>query len=85
METHYTLLAIHLVVGLILVFYATKAFKKTHYPPMLLLAVGFALIVLGDTVIGDVLDTLGSQVGDIIEEGIEITGFIILILAVKRS
>jgi hypothetical protein len=85
MEIHYTLLVIHVIVGLVLVFYATKAFKKTHYPPMLLLAVGFALIVLGDTVIGDILDMLGNQAGEVIEEGIEIAGFITLILAVKRS
>ena len=85
-EIHYAILAIHLIVGFVLVYFAMKAFKKTKYPPMALLAVGFALIVIGDTVIGDIVDTFGENlVGEIIEEGIEIAGFIALILAVKRS
>jgi len=86
MDTHYVILAIHVLVGFILVFFSLKAFKKTKYPPMALLAVGFALIVLGDTVIGDFLDIVtDTSTGDIIEELIEISGFIVLILAVKRS
>lgn len=86
MDIHYVILAIHVVVGFILVFFSLKAFRKTKYPPMALLAVGFALIVLGDTVIGDFLDFVtDTATGDIIEELIEISGFIILILAVKRS
>ena len=85
-EIHYAILAIHLIVGFVLVYFAMKAFKKTKYPPMALLAVGFALIVVGDTVIGDIVDTFGENlVGEIFEEGIEIAGFIALILAVKRS
>jgi hypothetical protein len=85
-EIHYAILAIHLIVGLVLVYFAMKAFKKTKYPPMALLAVGFALIVIGDTIIGDIVDVFGENlVGEIIEEGIEIAGFIALILAVKRS
>jgi len=82
---HYFALVIHLVVGFVLVFLAAKAFKKTKYPPMALLALGFSLIVLGDTVIGDVVETLGEDISEVIEESIEIAGFIILILAVKRS
>jgi hypothetical protein len=85
-EIHYAILAIHLIVGLVLVYFAMKAFKKTKYPPMVLLAVGFALIVIGDTIIGDIVDAFGENlVGEVIEEGIEIAGFIALILAVKRS
>ena len=85
-EIHYAILAIHLIVGFVLVYFAMKAFKKTKYPPMALLAVGFALIVIGDTVIGDIVDMFGENlVGEIFEEGIEIAGFIALILAVKRS
>ncbi len=53
---------------------------------MALLALGFALIVLGDTIIGDVLEfVLESDTADLISELIEIPGFLILILAVKRS
>lgn len=85
MEIHYLILAIHLIVGLVLVFFAMKAFKKTRYPPMALLALGFGLIVLGDTVIGDIVDGFGTDIAEIVEESIEIAGFIALILAVKRS
>ena len=85
-EIHYAILAVHLIVGFVLVYLAMKAFKKTKYPPMALLAVGFALIVIGDTIIGDIVDAFGDNlVGEIVEEGIEIAGFIALILAVKRS
>ena len=72
--------------GLVLVYLSMKAFKKTKYPPMALLAVGFALIVIGDTIIGDIVEAFGENlVGEAIEEGIEIAGFIVLILAIKRS
>lgn len=85
-EIHYPVLIIHLVVGFVLVYFALKAFKKTHYPPMLLLAIGFALIVLGDTVIGDLAESLNNELlAEIIEESIEISGFLVLILSVKRS
>ena len=85
-EVHYAILVVHLIVGFVLVYLAMKAFKKTNYPPMALLAVGFALIVVGDTIIGDIVKTLGENIfGEILEEGIEIAGFIVLILAVKRS
>ena len=85
-EIHYTILAIHLTVGFALVYLAMKAFKKTKYPPMALLALGFSLIVIGDTIIGDVFESFGECImGEIMEEGIEIAGFIVLILAVKRS
>ena len=85
-EIHYAILVVHIIAGFALVYLAMKAFKKTKYPPMALLATGFALIVIGDTIIGDIVETFGeSLVGEIIEEGIEIAGFIVLILAVKRS
>jgi hypothetical protein len=82
---HYGFLVVHLVVGFALVYIAMKAFKKTKYPPMAFLALGFSLIVVGDTVLGDILSFLEHDVLEIIEESIEIVGFIVLILAVKRS
>ena len=85
-EIHYSILVIHLIVGLALVYLSMKAFKKTKYPPMALLAIGFSLIVIGDTIIGDIVEAFGENlVGEIVEEGIEIAGFIVLILAIKRS
>lgn len=82
---HYGFLVVHLIVGFALVYVAMKAFRKTKYPPMALLALGFSLIVIGDTILGDVISFLDQEVLEIIEESIEITGFIVLILAVKRS
>lgn len=77
---------IHLIVGSILVFFAAKAYKKTKYPPMLLLAVGFSILILGETVIEDLFDFLENDLmEEIVTESIEIIGFIILILAVKKS
>jgi len=83
---HYVMMALHLIVGFVLVFLAARAFKKTKYPPMALLALGFSLIVIGGTVIGDIVEFLQQGVfGEILEEGIGIAGFIVLIFAVKRS
>ena len=80
------ILAIHLIVGFALVYFAAKAFRKTKYPPMLYLVIGFSLVVVGDTIIGDLLAFLGdSAVQEIIEESVEIAGFLVLILAVKKS
>jgi hypothetical protein len=86
LELHYIVLAVHLAVGFFLVFLAAKAFRKTRFQPMALLAIGFTIIVLGDTILGDVLKPFATpEVIDIIEEIIEIGGFVVLILAVKRS
>lgn len=84
--TNFVLLAAHLLVGFTLVFFAAKAFKKTKYPPMILLAVGLTLLVLGETVVEygfAFLENEGMQ--KLIEEGFEIAGFIVLIIAVKKS
>jgi hypothetical protein len=85
-STHYILLAAHLIVGFLLVFFAAKAFKRTKYPPMLLLVIGFTLLVLGETVIESAFSFLKSEdLQKYIEEGFEIAGFIVLIWAVKKS
>lgn len=84
--THYVLLAAHLIVGFLLVFFAAKAFKKTRFQPMLLLVIGFTLLVIGETVIEDAFSFLQNEnLQKIIEEGFEIAGFLVLILAVKKS
>ncbi|EGG42405.1 DUF7521 family protein [Candidatus Nitrosarchaeum limnium] len=85
-ELHYAILIVHLIAGLVLVYLAIKAFKKTKYPPMALLAIGFSLIVIGDTIIGDYMEFLEQGIfGEVLTETIEILGFVVLILAVKRS
>lgn len=84
--TSYALLAAHLLVGFVLVFFAAKAFKRTKYPPMILLAVGFTLLVLGETVVEYGFAFLQNEAAQkIVEEGFEIAGFIVLIIAVKKS
>ena len=86
MEIDYILLAIHLTVGFVLVYFAAKAYKKTKYPPMLLLVLGFSLLVIGDTVIDDLLSYwVNGDLLDWVEEAVEIAGFAVLIIAVKRS
>ena len=84
--TEYMLLAAHLIVGFLLVFFSAKAFKRTKYKPMILLAVGFTLLVLGETVVEYAFAFLQNEsIQKIIEEGFEIAGFIVLIIAVKKS
>ena len=84
--TEYMLLAAHLLVGFLLVFFSAKAFKRTKYKPMILLAIGFSLLVLGETVVEYAFAFLQNDIlQKIIEEGFEISGFIVLILAVKKS
>ncbi len=84
--TRFILLAAHLVVGFLLVFFAAKAFNRTKYIPMLLLVIGFTLLVLGETVIEYAFSFLPSEdLQKFVEEGFEIAGFIVLIWAVKKS
>jgi hypothetical protein len=84
--TNYVLLAAHLIVGFTLVFFAAKAFRRTRYQPMILLVIGFTLLVLGETVVEYGFAFLQNEgLQKIIEEGFEIAGFIVLIVAVKKS
>jgi len=84
--TQLILLAAHLIVGFLLVYFAAKAFKRTKYTPMLLLVIGFTLLVLGETAIEYAFSFLQNEdLQKIIEEGFEIAGFAVLILAVKKS
>jgi len=84
--TEYILLSAHLIVGFLLVFFSAKAFKRTKYKPMILLAVGFTLLVLGETIVEYAFAFLQNEsIQKIIEEGFEIAGFIVLITAVKKS
>jgi hypothetical protein len=69
-----------------LVFYAAKAYKKTKYQPMLLLVIGFSILVLGETVIEDLFYFLQNNfLEELIAESFEIAGFVVLIVAVKKS
>lgn len=54
---------------------------------MRLLAIGFGLIIVGDTIIEEIVEMFvqDNLILEIIVEGIETSGFLVLILAVKRS
>lgn len=76
---------IHIVLGFILVYFAIRAYKRSRYIPMLLLAAGFLLITTGDTIIGDSLGMADAKSRDMVEEIIEICGFVLVIIAVLKS
>ncbi len=52
---------------------------------MIFLAAGFALITIGDTIIGDSLGLADEKVKDMVEEIAEICGFVLVIIAVLKS
>lgn len=76
---------IHIFLGFLLVYFAARAFKRSRYIPMIYLATGFLLITIGDTIIGDSLAFLEKGTRDIVEEMVEISGFVLVILAVIKS
>jgi len=76
---------IHIFLGFLLVYFAARAFKRTRYIPMIYLALGFLLITIGDTIIGDFTESLDEGSRDIIEEIVEISGFVLVIFAVIKS
>jgi hypothetical protein len=76
---------IHIFLGVLLVYFAARAFKRTRYIPMIYLAIGFLLITIGDTIIGDFTESLDQGNRDLIEEMVEISGFVFVIFAVIKS
>jgi hypothetical protein len=85
MDVYFSIVLIHVLVGFLLVYFAAKAYKKTKYMPMLLLTLGFFLIVIGDTILGDLLGISNKNLQDMIEEITEISGFVLVIIAVIKS
>jgi dipeptide/tripeptide permease len=85
MNVHFGIVLIHVLVGFLLVYFAAKAYKKTKYMPMLYLTLGFFLIVIGDTILGDLLGISNKNLQDMIEEITEISGFVLVIIAVIKS
>jgi dipeptide/tripeptide permease len=85
MDIHFGIVLIHVLVGFLLVYFAAKAYKKTKYMPMLYLTLGFFLIVIGDTILGDLLGISNKNLQDMIEEITEISGFVLVIIAVIKS
>ncbi len=85
MDVLFGIVLIHVLVGFLLVYFAAKAYKKTKYMPMLYLTLGFFLIVIGDTILGDLLGISNKNLHDMIEEITEISGFVLVIIAVIKS
>jgi hypothetical protein len=85
MDVYFVIVLIHILVGFLLVYFAAKAYKKTKYLPMLYLTFGFFLIVIGDTLLGDLLGISDKNTLDMVEEITEISGFILVIIAVIKS
>ena len=85
MDTYFVIIIIHILVGFFLVYVAAKAYKRTKYFPMLLLTFGFFLIVIGDTVLGDLLNINDESTVKMIEELAEVSGFLLVIVAVIKS
>ena len=85
MDIYFVIVIIHILVGFFLVFVAAKAYKKTKYLPMLYLTFGFFLIVIGDTLLGDLLGISDKNIQNMIEEITEISGFVLVIIAVIKS
>lgn len=85
MEVINLIILIHIVLGFILVFFAIRAYKRSRYLPMIFLAAGFLLITIGDTIIGDSLALADEKSKEMIEEIVEIFGFVLVIIAVLKS
>ena len=85
MDSYFVIVIIHILVGFFLVYVAAKAYKRTKYFPMLLLTFGFFLIVIGDTVLGDFLNINDKGTIKMIEELAEVSGFLLVIVAVIKS
>ena len=85
MDVYFGIVIIHVLVGFLVVYFAAKAYKKTKYMPMLFLTLGFFLIVIGDTLLGDLLGISDKNLQNMIEEITEISGFVLVIIAVIKS
>jgi hypothetical protein len=85
LEVMNLIIFIHVVLGFILVYFAIRAYKRSRYVPMLFLAAGFALITIGDTIIGDSLALADERSKEMVEEIVEIFGFVLVIIAVLKS
>jgi len=85
MDVYFGIVIIHVLVGFLVVYFAAKAYKKTKYMPMPFLTLGFFLIVIGDTLLGDLLGISDKNIQNMIEEITEISGFVLVIIAVIKS
>ena len=85
MDVYFGIVIVHVLVEFLLVYFAAKPYKKTKFMPMLFLTLGFFLIVIGDTLLGDLLGISDKNIQNMIEEITEISGFVLVIIAVIKS
>ncbi len=74
---------VRLAVGSLIVFMAYTAYKRTGYPPMLLVALGFGLIGIISILIEEAFKEY--EFARLLSEITEILGLITLIIAIKKG
>jgi hypothetical protein len=81
--------ALVLVFGVVIVYFATKSYRRTKSRSMLLLAVGFALASIGSVVGGIAFELMGADLAtaDALQALAQALGFLIIVLslAVAKS
>jgi hypothetical protein len=74
-----------LVFGLVVVYFATRSYRKTKSKSMLLLAVGFALASIGSVVGGIAFELMGAdlETADALQALAQALGFLIIIVSLE--
>lgn len=76
-----------LVFGAIVVFYASRAYKRTKSQSMLLLAVGFAFVALGALIAGVMFNLASIDLSTVItlQSYSQAVGFFIIVYSLARA
>lgn len=79
--------AVVIVLGIVVVFYALKGFKKTRSYPLVFLALGFAFITIGAAVAGLLYEFGAYDMTTvmIVEEATELAGFMMIVYSILGS
>jgi hypothetical protein len=74
---------VRMAVGGVIVLFAYRAYERTGYSPMILVALGFGLIGIASTAVEEILR--GLEHARLLSELTEILGLIVLVVAIRRS
>jgi hypothetical protein len=76
-----------LVFGGVVVYYASKSFRRTRSQSMLLLALGFAFVTIGAVVAGLVYNFGNADLGTVVtvQAYSQAIGFLIIVLSLTRA
>lgn len=79
--------ALVLVFGLVIVYFATKSYRRTKSRSMLLLAVGFGLASIGSVVGGAAFELMGADVetASALQAVAQALGFLIILLSLAAT